>query len=156
MKGFKLYIISGSVLLVIYLIAQFNKPIPTNWSPSYLVKDKIPFGTFVLYNGLQEMIPGALVKQTRKSIYSNLKSVKHTGTAYIIIAPSLSADSREWNLLFKFAGQGNKVFIAAPQLGKYISKKLNISYNYNFSLLEDSTIQEFNFTNPKLRALVNY
>jgi hypothetical protein len=43
MKDFKIYIIIASVLLGIYLVAEYNKPKPTNWSPTLFYGDKIPF-----------------------------------------------------------------------------------------------------------------
>ena len=41
MRGYKIYFAFGVVMILIYLVAQFNKPIPTDWSASYLKKDKI-------------------------------------------------------------------------------------------------------------------
>ena len=41
MKGYKTYLIIGSILILLYLVAQYNKPTPTNWAPTYAVKDKV-------------------------------------------------------------------------------------------------------------------
>ena len=45
MSGLKKYIIIGSILIAAYLVAQYFKPKPTNWSPTYLAEDK-KFGAF--------------------------------------------------------------------------------------------------------------
>src|SRR5436305_5857551 len=36
----------GTALLLVYLIAQFNRPNPVNWSTTLSYNDKIPYGTY--------------------------------------------------------------------------------------------------------------
>jgi hypothetical protein len=50
MKDLKIYIFLASILLVFYVVAQYNKPKPTDWSLTLVNTDKIPFGTYVLFN----------------------------------------------------------------------------------------------------------
>ncbi len=52
MKDFKLYLSVAIVLLIVYLVAQYNKPAPINWQPTLYYKDKIPFGSYILYKEL--------------------------------------------------------------------------------------------------------
>ncbi|RZL31024.1 MAG: DUF4350 domain-containing protein, partial [Pedobacter sp.] len=73
MRGYKIYFAFGVIMILIYLVAQFNKPIPTDWSASYLKKDKIPYGTFILYNRLKDISPKASVKNSNLPFYNTVK-----------------------------------------------------------------------------------
>jgi len=55
MKDFKIYISIASALLLIYLIAEYNKPVPINWNPTFYYNDKIPFGTYIVYILFQQL-----------------------------------------------------------------------------------------------------
>ena len=72
MKGLRLYLIIGSLLLVLYLVAQFNQPKEINWSPTLRSNDKIPFGTYVLHSRLKDIFPNATVRACREPVYSTI------------------------------------------------------------------------------------
>ncbi|QNR84448.1 DUF4350 domain-containing protein [Pedobacter riviphilus] len=151
MKGYKLYLIIGSILILGYLIAQYNKPTPTNWAPTYATKDKIPYGTYILYNRIKDILPSASVQQSKTAVYTTLKSKKFNKAAYIIVAQKTDISKTDLEQLIKYMRTGNDVFIATYDLGK-ISKELKIQTSTTMSP-EGSTL---NFTNPELKTDANY
>jgi hypothetical protein len=36
MKGLKLYLVISAVFVIVYVVAQYYKPKPTDWTPTYL------------------------------------------------------------------------------------------------------------------------
>ena len=118
MKGYKLYLIIGSILILVYLIAQYNKPTPTNWAPTYATKDKIPYGTYILYNRIKDILPLASIQQSKTAVYTTLKSKKFYKTAYIIVAQNTDISKTDLEQLIKYMHAGNDVFIATYDLGK--------------------------------------
>ena len=151
MKGYKLYLIIGSILILGYLIAQYNKPTPTNWAPTYATKDKIPYGTYILYNRIKDILPSANIQQSKTAVYTTLKSKKFYKTAYIIVAQKTDISKTDLEQLIKYMQAGNDVFIATYDLGK-IRKELKVQTATAMSS-EESTL---NFTNPELKTDANY
>lgn len=151
MKGYKLYLIIGSILILGYLIAQYNKPTPTNWAPTYATKDKIPYGTYILYNRIKDILPSASIQQSKTAVYTTLKSKKFYKTAYIIVAQNTDISKTDLEQLIKYMQAGNDVFIATYDLGK-IRKELKVQTSTAMSP-EGSTL---NFTNPELKTDANY
>lgn len=151
MKGYKLYLIIGSILILGYLIAQYNKPTPTNWAPTYATKDKIPYGTYILYNRIKDILPSASIQQSKTAVYTTLKSKNFKKTAYLIIAQQTDISKTDLEQLIKYMQAGNDVFIATYDLGK-IRKELKVQTSTAMSP-EGSTL---NFTNPELKTDANY
>jgi len=151
MKGYKIYLIIGSILILLYLVAQYNKPTPTNWAPTYAVKDKIPYGTYILYHRIKDILPEAKIKQSKTAIYNTLKEHNFSKTAYLIVAQQAEISKMDFDQLVKFMHRGNTVFIASYDLGK-IEKILKLQALSAMSA-EGNTL---NFTNPNLKTEANY
>jgi len=151
MKGYKIYLIIGAILIIVYLIAQYNKPTPTNWAPTYATKDKIPYGTFILYNRIKDILPAANVQQSKIAIYNTLKGKKFNKTAYLIVAQKAEISKTDFEQMVKYMQAGNDVFMASYDLGK-IEKDLKIQTSTSMSA-EGSNL---NFTNPNLKTEANY
>ena len=60
MKGLRLYLVGSALAMVLYLLAQYYKPKPTNWDATYVKEDKIPFGLYILYHELESLFPAWL------------------------------------------------------------------------------------------------
>ncbi|WP_316735313.1 DUF4350 domain-containing protein [Pedobacter aquatilis] len=152
MKSYKIYFAIGLILILVYLIAQFNKPTPTDWSPSYRKDSKIPYGTFIFFNRIQDVLPGVKKQTSAKPIYNTLKDKNYTNASYFIIAPQVKITKQDFEQLKNFANAGNNVFIASYSLDNYVEKELKLKSAYNFN--QDGS--SVNFTNPALKTVVNY
>jgi len=151
MKGYKIYLIIGSILILLYLVAQYNKPTPTNWAPTYAVKDKIPYGTYILYHRIKDILPKATIKRSKTAIYNTLKGKNFNKTAYLIIAQQAEINKTDFDQLVKYMQTGNDVFIASYDLGK-TGKNLKLQALSAMSA-EGRTL---NFTNQNLKTEANY
>jgi len=113
MKDFKIYIIIACVLLGIYLVAEYNKPNPTNWSPTLYYGDKIPFGTNVLYHQLGDLFPDATVSKTDSTFYDVFNKRDDSTANYIVISKLTNTDKPDFEELVKYIKKGNSVFISS-------------------------------------------
>ncbi|WP_443937522.1 DUF4350 domain-containing protein [Pedobacter sp. MW01-1-1] len=150
MKGYKLYIIIGSVFLLLYLVAQYNQPKPTDWSPSYSRKDKIPFGTYILYHRLQDIVPKAKIETSTTSARKTLSDQKKRNSSYVLIAEKPKISKADFAELKKFMQAGNRVFIAAEYYGDAIHNELNLVSSKKYQKVG------LNFCNPNLKSEVDY
>ncbi|HSC40245.1 MAG TPA: hypothetical protein VLD19_20315, partial [Chitinophagaceae bacterium] len=65
MKWMKWYIIILVTLVVLYMLAESNRPRTIDWTPSFSSHDKIPYGTWVVFNELKNYFHGQpAVEQT--------------------------------------------------------------------------------------------
>ena len=134
MSGLKKYIIIGSILIAAYLVAQYFKPKPTNWSPTYLAEDKIPFGTYILRQRITDILPGTKVKTVKAAVYNNLTEHPAGRSNYFMIGFTITIDKLDYQQMVKYMEAGNHIFIAAYQLKGILSDtlKLKITSDFNF------------------------
>ena len=126
MRDLKIYISLASIVLIVYLVAQFNKPKPTDWSTTLSSNDKIPFGTYILYNRINDIFPGAKVKTFREPVYNVIADENIENGTYIIIGDDIDIDTNDYVQLKKYIEKGNDVFIAANTFSGELSKTLKV------------------------------
>lgn len=77
-------------------------------------QDKIPYGTYVAYKGLQHLFPKASIHTNRSEPgYWDSLSNYESGQALVIITGKFNADEGEMKKLISFVEKGNDVFISA-------------------------------------------
>jgi hypothetical protein len=153
MKGFKTYLIIGTIIMIAYIVAQYFKPVPTNWKPTYLADDKIPFGTYILRQRLTDIFPTSSVKTVQSTIYSTLKNKPAGRSNLLIIASNVEVDQLEYKEMIKYLREGNNIFIAAFQFKGVLMKKLKLEIGTDFNFKRKLPI---NFVNPSLKRELDY
>ncbi|WP_114941037.1 DUF4350 domain-containing protein [Mucilaginibacter endophyticus] len=148
MRDFKAYIFIASLILVIYLVAQYQQPQPIDWTPSYLKEAKIPLGSKILYDRLPDIFPGAKVKNYREPMYNVLHDHKVTNATYIIISNYAAITTPDFDKMIPFIKQGNDVFISSTSFGDTLSNKFKLETNINYEVREQP--DTLHFTNSGL------
>ena len=147
MKDFKIYVFIASILITIYIVVQYEKPKPINWRATYLKTDKIPLGTYILYNQLHDIFPGAIIKTFREPVYNVLNDYQIKSATYLIIARSTNLNESDFNKMLPFIKLGNDVLISASDFGTYLYKKLKISTDNGY---DDKGTDSVHFVNDHL------
>lgn len=155
MSGLRKYLIIGSLFIIGYLLIQYFKPKPTNWKTTYLSEDKIPFGTYILRQRIEDIFPGAKVKTVQNPIYNTLKEKPNGTSNLFIIGSNLKVDSLDYREMVKYMQNGNNIFLAAYQIRGVLldTLKLNISSDFDF---QSERKYPINFTNPTLKRELDY
>jgi len=156
MKGFRKYLIIGSILIIAYLLAQYFKPTPTDWTATYLPEDKIPFGTYILKQRVKDIFPNTKIKTTQSPIYNTLKQTAGGQSNYLIIASNLKIDKVDYQEMLKYMQRGNNIFIAAFNIQGNLLNKLKLDISSDFSLQGNKRKYPINFVNPKLKRELDY
>jgi len=152
MRDFKIYIIIASLLIIGYLVAQYNRPAPVNWQPTLAYHDKIPFGTFILHNQLKQIFPGATIINTNKSAYSTFHNNGIHAGNYIIIAKKIGLNKLDTDELLEYVNAGNSVFMSAFEWQGHFADSLKIDTRVAYGKKNAS----LNFSNNQLKASRNY
>lgn len=155
MSGLRKYLIIGSILLFGYLVAQYFKPQPTNWNPTYLAKDKIPFGTYILRQQIQDIFPKTVIKTSNDAIYNTLKEKPKGSSNVLIIGSSITVEAVDYAEMVKYMQAGNHIFIAAFQLKGMLADTLKLEINSDFNFQNEKRYP-INFVNQKLKRELDY
>lgn len=155
MNGLRKYLIFGSILIVLYLVAQYFKPIPTNWTPTYLAGDKIPFGTYILHQRIADILPGTTIKKVHAAVYNNLEEAPKSKSNYFIIGSSVSVDLLDYQKMVKYMQAGNHIFIAAYQIKGVLADTLQLNFTSDFNF-QNKRKYPINFVNPTLKREWDY
>jgi hypothetical protein len=148
------FIIPVTVIFVVMVLVKMFTPEPTDWNPSYSKNDKIPYGSFLLYEILPDLFTGRNIETTNLPFYNITRERRIENKNVIIICNGFEPDELDAKVLWDLLRKGNDIFIAANSFGKHITDSLKIFTNYSFFGGFDSV--EVNFANPKLSAEYNY
>ena len=66
------YLVGLLALFGAYVALEYYRPKPLDWRPTLINKDKIPYGTYVLYDQLPRLLGTDSVEMTRLPIYNQL------------------------------------------------------------------------------------
>jgi len=142
------------VLLGILVYAEATKPQPVNWFPSYHKIDKIPFGTFVFYDLLEDNF-GESLEEVTIPPFEKLQDSTLSGT-YLFINNDIYFDKTELHHLLDWAARGNTVFIAASSIGSVLEDTLKLETRSAVLLNSFETQPLLDLVNEKLKATKPY
>ncbi len=114
----KVFLIAFLLVLAALVYMEATKPQPVNWFPSYSKEDKIPLGTYVLFDLLKKSFNDKLTEKNTPP-FEVLQDSTLNGT-YFFVNNSLDFDKTELDSLINWAEKGNTVFISA----NYFNDKL--------------------------------
>ncbi|OKL40407.1 hypothetical protein A3841_19040 [Pontibacter flavimaris] len=138
MKGYRRYMAIILLLFGALVLLEYFRPKAVDWSLTFSREDKIPYGTYALYELLPGLFPGQRVEPVREPIYNQLQDTTHSGN-YVFIQKYFAADSLDTNLLLDFVHRGNHVFIAADEYSEFLQDTLYFDTVFMNTTSPDST-----------------
>jgi hypothetical protein len=136
-RRFQLYLLGLLVLFGAYVVAEYNRPKPVDRTPTFINHDKIPYGTYALFDLLPDLFKRP-VQTIREPIFNQLypgaspdyPSIDSSQTFapdvnYCFVNSIFKLDSLDCNALLRFVASGNNVFIAAEDFDSKLSDTLH-------------------------------
>jgi len=111
----KYYLIFACVFLGVVLF-QYLQPKPINWNKTYLGKDKIAFGSYAIYELLENTYAEEL-SLNRQTLYVLNNKNTATHQSLLMIDGELELQPLDTKTLFGFVGRGNKALLCANRFG---------------------------------------
>jgi hypothetical protein len=155
MKGLRLYLILGGVVMIIYIIAQFNRPKSIDWTETLNSKDKIPNGTFILNERIKDLFPHSQIVTFRQPVYNVIVDDSAKNSSYIIICPGIDLSKDDYKKLIGYIKKGNDVFIAAENFGDRLDTTLDIETKTSMGFIK-YPVTPINFVSPHLDSAKYY
>lgn len=110
-------------LLVLLTWLEASEPDELNWSPSYSAEDKIPLGSYVLYENLKEQ--DLSVKAVDFPPFDFLKDSLQNGT-YFFLNNEINIHDSELKRLLSWVERGNTAFLSAERFSPNLLDTLKI------------------------------
>jgi hypothetical protein len=107
------------LLLVIVIVSIFysskNDREKLNWFESYYQDHKIPFGTYVLFNELENLYQDSEIETVNDPPYEFMNKNQDKGL-YIFINENIAPDEKEILKMKEFVSKGNDIFISSHSI----------------------------------------
>lgn len=129
--------------IVSVIVLELVRPQPLNWRPSYTSGDKIPFGCFILYQELPNLM-GVPVESISKDPYEFFADRElETNTAYLLINENYYFDANQVEAMKNYVANGNTVFLSALQFGYILNDSLGIEAYSDYVFPENTLVPKF-------------
>lgn len=155
MKWLRGYIVIIVLIICAYLYAEYKRPPVIDWTPTLSYTDKIPYGTYIIYNQLKELF-SEKPELLRIPVYDKVNNSKDSGEVYILVAgeiPTSGADEKE---LFNYISRGNTVLMAAENFSRSLQDSLDFKVKSVFYTDMDKDSVSLNLVNPNFGKQVSY
>ncbi|HLK97656.1 MAG TPA: DUF4350 domain-containing protein, partial [Hymenobacter sp.] len=108
------YLIILLVTVAAYMLFEYYRPKPLDWTPTFENDDKIPFGTQALYELLPDIMQQPTIRLVRLPVYNFLNdSTLPAHSNYVFVSQQFRADLNDLKQLLAYVERGNNVLIAA-------------------------------------------
>lgn len=159
MRNKKTYIaiVIGMLFFLLLLQVGRRNQESINWRESYTRRDKIPYGTYVLYDRLQDLFTDGSIYEVKESAFTYLNSDTYyqdildteAEACYVVINARFDADGPSARALLDFVWMGNHAFIAAESFPQDLQDSLHLDTALPLSALEPDS-SNARFLNPFL------
>lgn len=154
-RTLKIYIAFLVALLVLIIVVDANRPKPINWSPSFDVNAKIPFGLYVFDTEKDTFFKGDTLETIKTTPYEFFDSFYDYDTlvnsyeikgTFLAIAEDYFIDQSSTDELLTFVGHGNTAFLSMSNFSITLEDSLKFEYKNKF-FQNEMTVQ---LSNPSL------
>jgi len=125
MKERKYYIFLAAALVLLILV-EYLTPKPVDWSFTLYHRDKIPYGTFVLHDLMQELFPEQQIRTSYQTLYEN-NLQDSLAANVLVIAAAFNPDELDADALLNAVDHGQSAFISANYFSGYFADTLNLA-----------------------------
>lgn len=155
-RTIKIYV--GLLILFLGLIAfiELTKERPINWKPTYNERHKIPFGTYIFHEELENVFSDKEFTDVRKTPYEffdeyyDWEEDEYTTTGnFIHIAQYSEMDDISAQELLDFVSYGNTVLMSSNYFPKRLEDSLGFNTTNEYDLKGNSY---FTLTNPRFKT----
>jgi len=154
-KGYRSFVIIFSVLFILYVIAEINKPKPIDWTVTISRNDKIPYGGYIIYNQLRHIFPAAAIQSLRTSVFMQVDNLPETNTAYFLISSTLRPTATATYKMKNYVSKGNYIIASANKFYTPFLDSLGVETTTPVSFKPNDSAS-INFVNPALKETNNY
>lgn len=151
-----------ALLFIGIVVIEMNKPKPIDWTPTFSKDDKIPFGSYVIEDRLDDLFPGSEVKSVYQPIYNQLNEKEWKNTNYVFINSDFGIADFDYEIMLEYVANGSNVFVAAssfsfgtlPEDGDTLNVKAVRDFAYDSNITHSSDLDRITVWSQDERSFV--
>ena len=156
-KRSKNIVIVFGIALLLILFSEVIRPRPINWRPSYTTVEKIPFGSYVLFEELPTIFGETPIEQITKDPYEFIVDDNYVqNSTYFFLNNAIFLDEHQVDALIKYVSEGNTAFMSANSYGYILEDSLGLYPSTVYELLEESVATNFFNSEFKMDSMPKY
>ncbi|MFA9186576.1 DUF4350 domain-containing protein [Flavobacterium sp. FBOR7N2.3] len=146
----KIYIAFLVLVFVLILVADYNRPKPVDWNPTYSVNDKIPFGLYVLDHEIDGILKNQKVERLSTVTPYEFLNPKYdsnpilenytTKGTLLNISEFASIDEASMKEIFYFVSHGNNAFLSMKTFPQSLLDSLKLDFRTDFKYTQNSSV----------------
>jgi hypothetical protein len=146
-KTLKIYIVLLVLLLVAIVVIDANRPKPIDWTPTFSLNDKIPYGMYVFDKEIGALLKGQKIDKFNTTPYEyfdskfdfdTLVNDYHIKGTFLNISRTANLDDQSVSEICSFVRHGNNAFLSSETLPNGLLDSLNLKmdseYHYSDSI----------------------
>ncbi|WP_209405444.1 DUF4350 domain-containing protein [Pseudozobellia sp. WGM2] len=149
------YIVIMVLTVGLLMLMQYTKPKEVNWFPSYVSKHKIPYGTVVLNDILQQLF-GDKTKEVNIPPFEFLNDNSDAKGTYFFVNDQIEFGETELYNLLDWVSEGNRLFISADNFEEKLLDTLELKNERLYSGLDHMYSHKHQLVNPLLNPQKEY
>ena len=144
MTRFRALLLGLVALFAAFVAVEYFRPQPTNWTPTFINRDKIPYGTYALYDQLPALFPGQPISTVRLPIANQLlpglgadvnpdTTISTTAPAlrpgrasYLFINDGFFCSPLDRDALLRYVARGSHVLITGENISRLLLDSLHL------------------------------
>ncbi|NVO29847.1 DUF4350 domain-containing protein [Hymenobacter lapidiphilus] len=144
MTRFRALLLGLVALFAAFVAVEYFRPQPTNWTPTFINRDKIPYGTYALYDQLPALFPGQPISTVRLPIAnqllpglgadvntdttagSNLPALRPGRASYLFINDGFICSPLDRDALLRYVARGSHVLITGENISRLLLDSLHL------------------------------
>lgn len=151
----KKYVAVLAACVVFLFLLEWFMPKQLDWTPTYSRHDKIPYGTYLIYEELPAIFPGQQISPLTQTLYEYYQEDSlRSGQNFVVITGSFTPDKLELAALLKYVEGGAHAFVSAENFGDDLQDTLGIeatqSLRMDNMISQDTTPDQTRLVNPRL------
>jgi hypothetical protein len=137
-------LIAFGLILSIIIVTEVARPTTLSWKSSFTAVDKIPLGSYVLFEELPYLFKDATIEKIKGDPYEFLRdNTYQSNSAYIFINDNISIDKQQLKSFKNYVEAGNTILLSARNFGQVISDSLLTETKQDYSILENDLKSRF-------------
>jgi len=140
-RTLKIYLFFLFVLIAGVIYIDAVRPKPVDWTPTYNLKDKIPYGLLIFDEQAPSLLPHNKIEKISETIYEHFEPLYNYDTLVddykvkgmvMHICDNYLIDDESSKELFYFVGHGNTAFLSVQNLPKIFTDSLKLKTDSQF------------------------
>lgn len=113
-------------------------------------KDKIPFGTYVLYNEVGQFFNHSNIYIQKQKFSTGFNSIEDTASLYICVSKYFYSSQKDNESILSYADYGNDVLISSEDMDEHLLDTLGIKMRTNGGGIFETPMTQFPYKNTSV------